>query len=115
MGWEKYLGRMAQQGKKFAPGFHPVKPHRTNLYTGLEMNRGLAIGITAGALAWGIGSSIASSEVNKGKNAALSNTEDVGSLGRMSGDAVGNVVGGRRNLGATGDMVFGMHNSRKGR
>lgn len=114
-GWEKYLGRMAQEGKNIAPGIGMVKPHTSNLYTGLEMKRGLAVGLTAGLVAWGVGSAYFDGKVNQGRDAALRNTEDVGSLNRMGADAVGNVSGGKRNLGATGDMVFGMHNSRKGR
>lgn len=35
--------------------------------------------------------------------------EDIGYLSTMSMDAVGNVRGGRRDLGATGDLVFGLH------
>lgn len=115
MGWEKYLNKMAGQGKNIAPGIGMVKPHRSNLYTGLEMKKGVAMGLTAGVLAWGVGSSIFKGTVNVGRDAAMANTEDVGTMGRTGADAVGNATGGQRNLGATGDMVFGMHNSRKGR
>lgn len=35
--------------------------------------------------------------------------EDIGSLSTLSMDAEGQVIRGQRNLGATGDLVFGLH------
>lgn len=112
----KYLDKMAGQGKTILPGFKTVIPDVNNFYTGLEMKPGLNAALTIGALAWGVGSKIvpALMDPNGSRAAATKNTEDVGSLPGMAGDAVGNVNSGRRDLGATGDIVFGMHNARKG-
>ena len=35
--------------------------------------------------------------------------EDIGGLGTLSMDGEGQVIKGQRNLGATGDLVFGLH------
>lgn len=40
--------------------------------------------------------------------------EDMGPLQTMSVDAQGSVVNGSRNLGATGDLVFGLHRMDRG-
>lgn len=112
--WEKYITRMSKEGKKIIPGFDIVKPHTSNLYTGLELNRGVSIAAGVAGLAWGAGSTLAGMNLGS-KGDATQNVEDVGALPGMSADAVGNATGGSRSLGATGDLVFGMYNARKGR
>ena len=114
--YAKYLDRMTGEGKKILPGFNNVIPDATNVYTGLEITKGLSTTLKVGALAWGVGSQIIPAAIDpKGSRAAAQrNTEDVGYLPGMSSDGVGNAGSGKRNLGATGDIVFGMHNARKG-
>lgn len=114
--YAKYLDNMAGQGKNIIPGFKTVIPDINNFYTGLEMKPALTGALMIGTLAWGVGSQIVPSvmDPNGSRAAAMKNTQDTGYLPGMSGDAVGNASSGNRNLGATGDIVFGMYNARKG-
>jgi hypothetical protein len=69
-------------------------------------------GIVAGTVAWGIGTGKI-----EGRQKTLSdNAEYVGNVGTMDYDGVANVdrKTGQRNFGATGDLVFGLNNSRRG-
>lgn len=68
--------------------------------------------IVAGVAAWGIGAGRA----NYQRDTLTRNAEYVGNLPSMDYDAVPNVdqATGRRDFGATGDLVFGLNNSRRG-
>lgn len=112
--YDKYLQRQFAPKNKGVPFLkYAGKPELSNMFTGVKptiLAKGLAIG---GALAYGFASG-AINVMNRGEQAARANAQDVGSAGFMSYDAVGNVSGGRRDLGATGDLVFALHKNRRG-
>lgn len=129
MGLKKYLKKdsslFADKAEKLAklksagktiPGVNWVKPSWDNLFIGAELKGTTDLAI-AGVAALGIAGAAA---LGHGKSKArgfadTTQTNDSGSLPGMSYDAVANSTGGRRDLGATGDLVFGLHNSRRRR
>lgn len=116
--YNRFLKRMQNQGKTI-PGFNYVRPHVSNFFTGLEMKNNVSKSLMAGIVAWGVGSVIVNAvidnEIGYTKKQLTNNAEDVGFLPGMSGDAVGNSYYGRKDLGAVGDLVFGLHNARRRR
>lgn len=72
-----------------------------------------AAGITLGAVAWGVGTG----KYVEGRQKTLAeNAEYVGNVSSMAYDGVPNVdrTTGKRDFGATGNLVFGLNNSRRG-
>lgn len=80
---------------------------------GMKPTKLLAGTVAVGALGFAVASG-ALSVANRKADIAMQNAEEVGNLAAMSYDAVGNMSKGKRDLGATGDIVFGMYNARKG-
>ena len=82
-----------------------------NGFTGVGLTK-----LGAGLLVAGMVGAVAKDTydmVQGNKMAMRPQAEDLGSLSTMSYDAVGDVNGGRRDLGATGDLVFGLHAANK--
>jgi hypothetical protein len=87
------------------------------------MKRGLSAGLTLGALAFGAGMSYLYNSSTTGlimtereqRKQYAAKAEDVGMISRLSYDAVANAAGGTRDLGATGELVFGLNAARRGR
>lgn len=79
----------------------------SNAYTGIGLTK-LGVGLLAtGAL---VKTGIDAYKGKKQVDASFRpQAEDLGALSTMSYDAVGSVYGGRRDLGATGELVFGLH------
>ncbi len=101
-----YLAGATKRGIK-VPGFDFVKPDWSNAFSGMQTKKGVGIALTAGIL----GGLYAKEKHNVYKQRpAVTNTEEVGQLGRLSYDW----VGPERDLGATGDLVLGMHQGRRG-
>lgn len=109
-------GRFNQASiEKLAIRSRPIKrvdPSLTNAYTGYEMKRGWDIGLAAGALSFGVG--VSAVQANTVDTKVVARSEQAGTLQGLSYDAVPNAAGNRRDLGATGDLVFGLHNQRRG-
>lgn len=106
------LSRIAKGKKGPFPGMKYVAADSRNMYSGLRTTGGANALILAGTLvAAGIGAARGGIEGNKQFRSA---PEDMGYSSRMSSDAVGSVSKGNRDLGATGDLVFGLNNTRKG-
>lgn len=106
------LARIAKGKKGPFPGMKYVAADSRNMYSGLRSTGGANALILAGTLvAAGIGAAKGFSAGNKQFTSA---PEDMGYSSRMSSDAIGSVSGGSRDLGATGDLVFGLNNTKKG-
>ena len=82
-----------------------------NGFTGIGITK-LGIGLIATGMV-GMTAKDTYDTVQYNKMAARPEAEDLGSISTMSYDAVGNVNNGRRDLGATGDLVFGLHAANK--
>lgn len=108
----KFLKDEYAQGHKFL-GLKAVEPGVENMFTGLKPTKAAAALAVTGLLAYGAVKTAWDTTVER-KQRVMSKAEDVGTLPSLGYDAVGNVSGGKRDLGATGDMVFGMYNARKG-
>jgi hypothetical protein len=113
--YTRFLERMNDAGKTI-PGFRYVQPDWNNMFTGLEIKKSAAYTAGLGVLAFGAGMAAVNSfaDTNIRRTDIISSAEDVGNLGRLSYDAVANAANGSRDLGATGDLVFGLHNMRRG-
>jgi hypothetical protein len=107
-----FLSDEYKAGRKFM-GFKPVEPGLTNAYIGLKPTKPLMAAVAIGAAVYAAAGSAWNGSVDKSQM-LRSKGQDVGNLSAMSYDAVGNVSAGRRDLGATGDLVFGLHNMRRG-
>jgi hypothetical protein len=99
---------------KPAPGMKFVTPELGNFYTGIKPTKATTALGMIGIAAWAVGAGAYQATGGRGVAAARNNAEDLGNLSALSYDAVGNIYKGRRDLGATGDIVFGLHNSRRG-
>ena len=83
----------------------------SNAYTGVGLTK-LGVGLLALGAATKLGFDAYAAK--KQVDASFKpQAEDLGSLSGMSQDAVGNVVRGKRDLGATGNLVFGLHAGNK--
>lgn len=118
--WEQSLTKFAKAGVKL-PGMEYRKPSLKNYGTGLQMSSGWNNALGIGALGLGIvAGAMSRGSVGNAKHGYTSREElrrkavDVGPMPMMGGDAVGNVANGKRDLGASGDIVFGLSNSRRG-
>lgn len=102
MGANKTLLGSTKRGLLFKHAPATVK----NLGTGIGLTGlGKALigaGIVGSAVAAGVKSYNAPSQLKPPG-------EDIGGLGTLSMDGSGQVIRGQRNLGATGDLVFGLH------
>lgn len=92
--------------------FNVVQPSVTNAFTGYEVKPGLDNVLATGAMAFGVG--VAAVQANTIDTRAPVRSDQAGSLQGLSYDAVANTSAGRRDLGATGELVFGLHNQRRG-
>lgn len=107
---------LQQPGRDFATShfrpYNTVEPSLTNAFTGYEMKAGVDTALAGGVMAFAAGTAAvrgAYMDDNKPTRAP----EQVGSMQGLSYDGVANTANGRRDLGATGDLVFGLHNSRR--
>ena len=88
-----------------------VDPNVGNLFTGHELKSGVDKTLALGAFGFGVGLGVVQSHKD-GNQSPIE--ESIGNLPGLSYDAVSNASGGRNELGATGDLVFGLHSQRKG-
>lgn len=79
---------------------------------GKELTTFSKLAVVGGVAAWGV----AAGTITGRRKTLTDNAEYVGNVGAMDYDAVANVdrKTGQRNFGATGDLVFGLNNSRRG-
>ena len=112
-GGPQYMSNVAKRtaGVALRP-YKRVDPSWGNFFTGHELKGGVDKALAAGALAFGVGAGIKEAVFDDPKNSVPA--EYAGTLPGLSYDAVPNAAGGRRDLGATGDLVFGLHNQRRG-
>jgi hypothetical protein len=105
-----------QVGKDFATAhFRPynrVEPSLSNAFTGYEVKSGVDAALAGGAMAFAVGTA-AVRGAHMDDNTPTRMPEQAGSMPGLSYDGVANTSNGRRDLGATGDLVFGLHNSRR--
>jgi hypothetical protein len=105
----KQLNKLPNDSKNIAPLFFKrATPDATNLFTGHRLRKGWTAALIVGAAAVSLGKS-GVDYAQQGRN-SMSKT-DVGEMESLSYDT--NMTG-RKDLGATGDIVFGMHRGRKG-
>lgn len=91
------------------PGLKWVGQSPTNFWTGFRLTKtASAIGISALAL-YSVGSGVKAAGDYK-QQEVLSNAQNVGILPAMRYENTGR----RSDLGASGDIVFGLHNMRRG-
>lgn len=110
-GGPAYMSSIGKTAAKIA--LNPVEridPDWSNMFVGHRMKPGMDKAIGIGAIAVGAGIGYLSGKTQEPETWQ----EDVGNLPILSYDAVPNAIGGRRDLGATGDLVFGLHNQRRG-
>lgn len=90
-----------------------VRKSVNNLYLGFEMKKGYQAALAGVLIAGSAGSQIRQEvgDLAQNKN-ALVNTEYTGDLGRTQADMIGGVNQGRRDLGATGDIVLALNKRR---
>lgn len=112
----QYLSIYSDKVKEAAgkiPGIKWVEPHGNNLWTGLKITKS-AGALFTGAIAVGaIGAAAVEAVTSKEKmkrNAAISNSQNVGPVAGTSYES----TGARGNLGASGDLVLGLNNMRRG-
>lgn len=107
---------MQQKGQRL-PGTHWVKPTWDNALTGIKVNKSLDIGIGAGIAGVTAASIAMIPRETEPRKDTVAKGVDVGSIsqiGYQKALAEGRQGGARGNMGATGDIVFGLHNSRRG-
>lgn len=95
---------------------HWTKPGWNNFFSGVELNRRVDAGLAVGAI--GLGAAIGAKEgtFDQSREGIIAGAQQAGNIPRMSADGIGyGMAPPQRNLGASGDIVFGLHNSRKGR
>lgn len=116
---EAYRARMAYAsttGKDAAKialrPYKRVEPSIKNAYTGYRIKPGVETGLAMGVVAFGAGIGAVKGGVMYRRKYPQS--EQAGTLPGLSYDGVPNATDGRRDLGATGELVFGLHNARKG-
>lgn len=91
-----------------------VQPEASNFYTGHELKMGWEVAVAGAAVAYGIGSALARKGTGEDDRSTLERRAvDVGGLPGTNADAIGHASGGSRNLGASGDLVFGLNNMRR--
>lgn len=105
---DSFIGNKGGSGRGSL--LHRVTPTADNFGLGLRLNKGATVaGI--GALAVGTALSLAIGQADSKAKGIRGRAEEVGSLPGMSYDAIGS---GSRDLGATGDLVFGLNKMRRG-
>lgn len=114
MGLLSELGqRYSKAAKPFVEGTAGLKwvgQDATNFMTGFRVTKPAAAIAVGGILAYGAAKTAYDVGSYK-KQQIVANAQDVGQLAAMSYEQNG---GGRRDLGASGDLVFGLHNKRRG-
>lgn len=109
---DKNLMRQSLKQKPL-PGLKYVAPGPENAFLGVRMSKpaiGLAIaGIAGASIISGIRGT-----ADPIQRKYQPQPEYAGKISGLSYDAVGNIDNGSRTLGATGDLVFGLHNMRRG-
>lgn len=100
---------LASAGKK-GIFFRDTAARLNNGFTGVGLTK-LGAGLLGAGLLLGNAGKAAYEGYKRDKAMLRPQAEDIGYLSTMSMDAVGNVRGGRRDLGATGELVFGLHAS----
>lgn len=104
-------------GKKplFGAGQY-VTPDWNNFFTGVQLKKGADRALAGGAIAIGAGIGIKEGTFDQTREGIIAGAQQAGNIPRMSADGIGyGIAPPQRNLGAEGDLVFGLHNSRKGR
>lgn len=110
----KNYSKAAEPIVKAIPGIKWAGQSPSNFWTGIKPNKvvttlatvGLAgYAAVSGAKTW------AEKRLDNDQQQNSMNRQDVGQLAATKYEGTG---GGRSNLGATGDLVFGLHNKRKG-
>lgn len=92
-----------------------IRKSKDNLYIGMKLNKPAQAAV-AGAAVLGIAGKQAYSDIRKETYGDAMNTytEQTGDMPRMNSDMVGGVQNGRRDLGASGDIVLAMNKRRHG-
>ena len=91
-------------------------PGWNNFFTGVQLKKGTDVGLALGATAIGAGIGVKEGTFDQTQEGIIARAEQAGDMPRMGGDGLGyGMAPPQRNLGASGDIVFGLHNTRKGR
>jgi hypothetical protein len=106
----KRYSKVAKPIVEKVPGLKWVGQDPTNFFTGFRLTKPAAAIAVTGILGTAAAKTGIAYKDAKTQSVTTANAQDQGIMPSMAYEQ----TGGRRDLGATGDLVFGLHNMRRG-